>query len=90
MIGTWTHRVMRKTESNGDISYGIYEVYGEKGSYSWSETPVSVDHYVDYAFAEPEELEHNNMLEELRQWHGVMGKALEKPVLDYETGEEIE
>ena len=74
----WDYRIMRRTtitHDYTDIIDGIHEVYYEKDGTvsSWTADAVEI-------MSEPGDME-----EELKH----VCKALEKPILDYETGKEI-
>lgn len=79
---TWNARVMRKkifvkALSREVISYGIHEVYYNKNGNvnSWTKDAMT--------------LGNSESLDELKALHELWGKAFGKPILDYETGEEI-
>lgn len=76
---TWNHRVMRRV-CDGEVCYAVHEVYYmEGGKLSWTEEPVA-PHY-------NETTDENYSL---RADFERQMKALNFPILDYKTGEEIE
>ena len=75
----WNHRVVKRTypEPSGETFYQIHEAYyGLNGS---GKPSITVDPM--YAIGES--------VDELRETLQRMLRALDKPVLDYETREEI-
>ena len=81
-MGHWNHRVVRrvyKVEGFPDeVSYSIHEAfYGLKGGV---DKPSITDNPVD---------PYGETLEELREELQLMLRALDAPVLDYKTEEEI-
>lgn len=75
----WNHRVMR--QYHGEDSFdAIYEVYYDENDNvdGWTEEPVGPRHYV--------EIDEGSLLDQIER----MIKATEKPILDYNTGKEIE
>jgi hypothetical protein len=74
-IETWNYRVMRKKYED-EYTYEIYEVYyNEEGKALLStEKPIA-----------PLGMDFDELIEDLQ----MMANALGKPVLDYETREEI-
>jgi hypothetical protein len=78
-MGYWNHRVMRRS-IHTEVFDAVYEVhYNEDGTVeSWTDTPVSPIHYLD----DPEV--------DLRSVIGRFLLATEKPVLDWENGQELD
>lgn len=74
---TWNHRVVRYTEPEGTFSFGIHEAFYEDGC----EKPHSISQD-----AEPVIAEGGNEMQQTLTW---MQNALTKPLIDYETREEI-
>lgn len=76
----WNHRIMKRTHQIGEVSeveYGMYEVYYTEDDVpdGWSTEPI------------------NMTSEDLVGFKTLMEKyqmALDKPVLDYETGKLVE
>jgi len=76
---TWNYKVMRRI-CDGEICYGIHEVYDMgNGKLSWSEEPIA-----------PHYNETTDKDYSLRADFEKQMKALNFPILDYETGKEIE
>lgn len=74
---SWNYRILRSTQSGGDPWYAVHEVY------------YAADGSVNAATERPMALEAENTVGLL--WHfAVMVEALEKPVLDATSLEEIE
>ena len=77
----WDYRVMRQHGKIGDIgwvSYGIHEVYGyRKDGRAGAHTRGGVG-------------PSGETFEELKSNYELMSEAFNKPVLDFETGKEIE
>jgi len=74
---TWTYRVMRHTEDDGETWDAIHEVYGEDGKRGWTSKPVYPASYPD---------DEMTFSETLARY----AKALDKPTIDFKTGMEIE
>lgn len=75
--GYWNHRVVRYTEPDGTYSFGIHEAHyyvGEHKPFAISEN------------AEPVLAESGNAMVETLGW---MQQALNKPLIDYKTREEL-
>lgn len=76
---TWNHRVMRRV-CDDEVCYGVHEVFDiGDGKLSWTAEPVA-PHY-----NETTDAEYSLRADFERQL-----KALNWPILDYETGKEIE
>jgi len=78
---TWNHRVVRRTWRKGEVDeekeYAIHEAYygrDDDGGIS-----ITADHKAPYG----------ETVEELRETLQRMLRALDRPVLDYDTREEI-
>jgi len=72
----WNYRVMRRKHVSDYHTYGIYEVYytaKDKPNF-WSEDPLPPI---------------GDSLKELKDDFKLYKRALDKPVLDFETGKEI-
>ncbi|WP_157369946.1 hypothetical protein [Zavarzinella formosa] len=66
---------MKQTDETGEVSYGLHEVfYSRRKADGWTEQPVIVV---------------GESVESVRWCLEKMALALEKPVLDYETGKEV-
>ena len=77
---TWNYRVLRRIGGEGMTHYymfAVHEVYYDDLGFvdGWTEMP-------DAPFGDT--------LDELRADYRMMAEALELPVLDYETGKEVE
>ena len=74
---TWNHRIMRHTDSpDGEPYYALHEVFydEEGGKPGWTKDPVNI---------------LGESPDEIRETLERMLRALDKPVMDYESGEEI-
>ena len=78
----WNHRVMRHTEAGSSppeevVWYAVHEVYyyDDGTVINWSQNPDS-----------PQGDDLSDLAESIR----LMAQALKHPVLDYDTGEEIQ
>lgn len=77
---TWNHRVIRRmfpdAAPSDQVQYGIHEVYYDpkRRPPSFTEDPMEVV---------------GDSIEELRETLAHMLSCLDKPILDYDTGEEI-
>ena len=72
----WTHRVMRR-KIKGEYFYGIHEVHFD--------TPEKIE-----GWTEEEMAPCGDSLNELKDAVKFFRKALDEPVLDYETGKAID
>lgn len=74
---SWNHRVMRMTSEGDGDSFGIHEVYynADGTVENWTERAIAV---------------YGEDVEDLRWALDRMIACLEKPILDYETGKEID
>ena len=74
---TWNYRVMTRALPDGVHTYAIHEVYYDDLGLveTWTEAPDGP---------------MGDTLAELRSDHRMMAEAFELPVLDYETGKEVE
>ena len=72
----WNHRVVRHSPEEGDIYYGIHEVYyDDEGNVLFlTESPVEV---------------WGEDVDDLIKGYTNMSKAFDKPVIDFNTREEI-
>jgi hypothetical protein len=68
---TWNHRVVKKTHTTGEISYGVHEVYYNDEGKPISCTQDAVEPY-------------GETLEELKREIERFSKATELPILDYD------
>ncbi len=72
----WNYRVVRHSPEQGEIYYGIHEVYYNEDGSIWvlTESPVDV---------------HGEYVEDLKEGYFNMQEAFDKPVIDFDTREEI-
>ena len=73
----WNYRVMKRQYANDCCTYGIYEVYYDNKDKPEGWTQDSVPPVGD-------------SLKELKDDFKFYKQALDKPILDYKTGKEIE
>lgn len=73
-MNKWRYSIMR-SESKGEISYSIHELYRIKEDLGWTVEPASVC---------------GEDTEQLRKTLELMLKCLDEPVLDYSTGKPID
>lgn len=79
----WNYRIMQKKHQGGESQYAIHEVHYEDGKvYGWAENPSDVYTYIM-------EGEEDDPILNLAKVVEMMKTALDKPILDFETGEEI-
>ena len=71
IFGIWNHRVVKRKYDNGEIWYGIYEVF-----YDEKNKPNGVT-------KEPESITGENM-EDLKEYYKMMKNAFNYPILDYD------
>ena len=69
IIGTWNHRIIKAKYDNGEIYYGIYEVYYGKDD--------SLEGYTE----KPEDVTGES-LEDLKEYYEMMADAFKQPILD--------
>lgn len=73
---SWTYRVFKHTYEDGEVQYAIHEHYTTNaGQTTWTNDPIEV--------VGEDKASVKWQLEQ-------MSKALDKPVLDYATGLEVE
>ncbi len=88
----WNHRIMRHTEENGVVWYGLHEVYYfEGGEVNWTDDAITPDHIIEPEFEEEPDkmLTDEAMREGLQKSIALIMLAFDKPTLDYKTGKEI-
>jgi hypothetical protein len=83
-MGTWNHRVMRRSYAHGadvEVLDEIYEVYyDDDGSVNtWTENPVGPIFYVN------EDDDQESIKDDVNRFL----LACDKPILDYETGKKL-
>lgn len=75
MKSHWNYRVMRINNKHKNEEYGIFEVYYKNGKPDgWTEEAVRI---------------YTDNFDEIKETLQYMQEALEKPILDYQTGKEI-
>ena len=68
---TWSYRIMRHAEPNGDVWYGMHEVYDMgDGEQLWTDDPVR-------PFGET--------VDELREDMELMLRDMKRPIMDYSS-----
>ena len=69
IIGTWNHRIVKDKYDNGEIYYGIYEVFYDKGGEpdGYTEKPMDVT---------------GDSLEDLKEYYEMMAGAFKQPILE--------
>jgi hypothetical protein len=76
----WNYRIMRHIHENGEIQFSIHEVYySDDEVIGWTDNPADMTTFDEDGLP----------TEAMKKAFSMMQTALDKPILNFDTGEEL-